>query len=131
MARSRIELSGLEVEAERLVREGHSRADVSRMLGVPATTLSGWALRRGWRKKDLEQEQADEAIDEAVRRIGKAQAGREEAEAREVERRRKLAQAMEDQREQERQAREEALRRLETTIAFLCGPRETAAPEGD
>lgn len=56
MARSYAELMGLEFEAERLVRAGESRAEVSRRLGVPLQTLAGWALRGGWRKKDLDLE---------------------------------------------------------------------------
>jgi transposase-like protein len=60
MARSYAELMGLEFEAERLVRAGESRAEVSRRLGVHPTTLSGWALRGGWRKKDLELERNPE-----------------------------------------------------------------------
>jgi hypothetical protein len=47
------ELMGLQFEAERLVRAGESRAEVSRRLGVSPQTLAGWALRGGWRKKDL------------------------------------------------------------------------------
>lgn len=58
MVRSRVELMGLEFEAERLVREGVSRADVSRMLGVHPQTLAGWALKGGWRKKDLDLERS-------------------------------------------------------------------------
>ena len=60
MARSYAELMGLEFEAERLVRAGESRAEVSRRLGVHPTTLSGWALRGGWRKKDLDLERNPE-----------------------------------------------------------------------
>ncbi len=56
MARSSVELTGLAYEAERLVRAGESRADVSRWLGVHPQTLAGWALRGGWRKKDLDLE---------------------------------------------------------------------------
>lgn len=56
MARSYAETMGLEFEAERLVRMGESRAEVSRRLGVPLQTLAGWALRGGWRKKDLDME---------------------------------------------------------------------------
>lgn len=56
MARSYAETMGLEFEAERLVRMGESRAEVSRRLGVPLQTLAGWALRGGWRKKDLDLE---------------------------------------------------------------------------
>ena len=109
MARSRIELWGLEVEAERLVRDGYSRAEVSRMLGVPATTLSGWALRHGWRKKDLEHERADEAIEAAVMRIGKAHGDRVEAREREIERRQRIDKAVADQR---------------SAVALLKGPEE-------
>ena len=56
MARSSVEAMGLQYEAERLVRSGESRAEVSRLLGVSVQTLAGWALRGGWRKKDLELE---------------------------------------------------------------------------
>ena len=56
MARSSVEAMGLQYEAERLVRSGESRAVVSRLLGVSVQTLAGWALRGGWRKKDLELE---------------------------------------------------------------------------
>lgn len=41
MARSHVELMGLEYEAERLVRSGESRAEVSRLLGVSVQTLAG------------------------------------------------------------------------------------------
>ncbi len=51
---------GLEAEAERLVRMGESRAEVSRRLGVHPQTLAGWALRGGWRRKDLEMERHQE-----------------------------------------------------------------------
>ncbi len=54
MAWSYAETMGLEFEAERLVRVGESRAEVSRRLGVPLQTLAGWALRGGWRKKDFD-----------------------------------------------------------------------------
>jgi transposase-like protein len=56
MSRSFAELMGLEYEAERLVRAGVSRAEVARRLGVHPQTLAGWALRGGWRKKDLDME---------------------------------------------------------------------------
>ncbi|OYX46157.1 MAG: hypothetical protein B7Y90_16830 [Alphaproteobacteria bacterium 32-64-14] len=60
MARAYAEMMGLEFEAERLVRMGESRAEVSRRLGVHPQTLAGWALRGGWRKKDLEMERNKE-----------------------------------------------------------------------
>jgi uncharacterized protein YjcR len=58
MARSSVELMGLAYEAEGLVREGESRADVARWLGVHPQTLAGWALTGGWRKKDLDLERS-------------------------------------------------------------------------
>ncbi len=56
MARSYAETMGLEFKAQRLVRMGESRAEVSRRLGVPLQALAGWALRGGWRMKDLDME---------------------------------------------------------------------------
>ena len=44
MARSRVEMMGLEYEAERRVRAGVARAEVSR--GVHTQTLAQWALQR-------------------------------------------------------------------------------------
>ena len=61
VARSYAELMGLEFEAERLVRSGESRAEVSRRLGVHPQTLATWALRGGWRRKDLDMERSGEA----------------------------------------------------------------------
>lgn len=58
MPRSRTELMGLMFEAERLVRDGVARAEASRQLGVHVQTLAGWALRHGWRLKDIEAERA-------------------------------------------------------------------------
>jgi hypothetical protein len=66
MARTSAELMGLEVEAERLVRMGESRAEVSRRLGVSPQTLAGWALRGGWRKKDIELERQEEIARETI-----------------------------------------------------------------
>lgn len=66
MARSYAELMGLEVEAERLVRMGESRAEVSRRLGVHPQTLAAWALRGGWRKKDLDMERNAEITRETL-----------------------------------------------------------------
>lgn len=66
MPRSYPELMGLEIEAERLVRMGESRAEVSRRLGVHPMTLAGWALRGGWRKKDLDRERSAEATRETI-----------------------------------------------------------------
>jgi hypothetical protein len=69
MARSYAELMGLEVEAERLVRMGESRAEVSRRLGVHVSTLAQWALRGGWRRKDIELEQQQAIARDTVRMI--------------------------------------------------------------
>jgi len=69
MSRSYAELMGLEAEAERLVRSGESRAEVSRRLGVSVQTLAGWALRGGWRKKDLDLERSGEATHRTLRAI--------------------------------------------------------------
>lgn len=69
MTRSRVELMGLAFEAERLVRAGESRAEVSRMLGVSVQTLAGWALRGGWRKKDLELEASGAITRRVIRNV--------------------------------------------------------------
>lgn len=69
MARSRVELMGLEFEAERLVRAGESRAQVSRVLGVSVQTLAGWALRGGWRKKDIELEKSGAITRRVIRNV--------------------------------------------------------------
>ena len=71
--RSSLELTALNVRAERLVREGYSRADVSRMLGVSAATLAQWALRQGWRKKDLEYEAADRTLQRVAGEVQQGQ----------------------------------------------------------
>ena len=43
----------LTFEAERRVPAGGPRAEVARSLGLPVSTLSDWAHRGGWRRKDL------------------------------------------------------------------------------
>jgi len=70
---------GLEAEAERLVRMGESRAEVSRRLGVHPQTLACWALRGGWRKKDLDLERSAEATRRTILAIrhGNAQVDRQ------------------------------------------------------
>ena len=69
MSRTYAELLGLEMEAERLVRSGESRAEVSRRLGVHVSTLSQWALKGGWRRKDLDLERSGEATRRTLRAI--------------------------------------------------------------
>ena len=74
MARSRVELMGLEYEAERMVRSGTSRAEVARILGVHPQTLACWALRGGWRKKDLDMERSVATTRRVVRNVAAAHA---------------------------------------------------------
>jgi hypothetical protein len=74
MARSYVELMGLEYEAERLVRSGESRAEVARLLGVHPQTLAGWALRGGWRTKDLDRERSGAITRRVVRNVAAAHA---------------------------------------------------------
>lgn len=59
----------LKAEAEMRVRSGQSRADVSRELGIPLPTLAQWACQGGWRRKDLEEDRAQEQVRNAGRRI--------------------------------------------------------------
>ena len=72
MSRSGVELMGLRYEAERLVRQGESRADVARMLGVHPQTLAGWALKDGWRKKDLDLERSGAITRRVIRNVAAA-----------------------------------------------------------
>jgi len=48
-----LETEELKAEAERRVRAGECRADVARSLGIPVSTLRDWALKGGWRRKDI------------------------------------------------------------------------------
>lgn len=48
----------LQQEAERRVRAGQSRPDISRELGLPLHLLASWALKGGWRIKDIRAEQS-------------------------------------------------------------------------
>jgi hypothetical protein len=57
--RSEDESAILRKEAERRVRAGESRADISRALNVPLATLANWAFAGGWRAKDIAAEQAE------------------------------------------------------------------------
>ena len=69
MARSRVEMLGLQYEAENLVRDGMSRAEVSRMLGVHSQTLAQWALQGRWRKKDLDLEHSGATTRRTIRNV--------------------------------------------------------------
>ncbi len=66
MRRSGAEIMGLQYEAERLVRQGMARAEVSRRLGVHTQTLAQWALQGGWRKKDLDYARSTEATRKTI-----------------------------------------------------------------
>jgi uncharacterized protein YhaN len=82
--RSKVELELLRLEAERRVRAGQSRAEVSRVLGVAPMTLAGWALKYRWRQKDLEEERRPEATQAAIERIRNALAQEQEEDRRRV-----------------------------------------------
>src|SRR6185295_15128129 len=58
--RTREELAELRAEAERRVRSGEAQLEVAHDLDVPPTTLSGWATRGGWRRRDLDREVYEE-----------------------------------------------------------------------
>jgi hypothetical protein len=81
MARSYPELMGLQVEAERLVRAGESRAEVSRRLGVHPQTLAQWALQGGWRKKDIDMERQAEVTTRTLMAIRKGNRQADEQQA--------------------------------------------------
>jgi hypothetical protein len=69
-------MMGLQYEAERLVRSGMPRAEVSRMLGVHSQTLAQWALSGKWRKKDIELEGSGGTARRTIRNIAMAHAQR-------------------------------------------------------
>jgi transposase-like protein len=52
----------LAAEAERRARDGESLVEIARTMGVPTSTLSDWALKGGWRRKDLQGEKRDELV---------------------------------------------------------------------
>jgi len=51
--KTRDEMEEITLEAERRVRAGEPRAEVAQALGIPLSTLAGWAHRGKWRRKDL------------------------------------------------------------------------------
>jgi hypothetical protein len=69
-------MMGLQYEAERLVRAGVPRAEVSRMLGVHTQTLAQWALQGQWRKKDLDLEGSGSETQRTIRNVAAAHARR-------------------------------------------------------
>jgi transposase-like protein len=125
MTRSYTELLGLEFEAERLVRAGESRAEVSRRLGVHPTTLSGWALRGGWRKKDLDLERNPEITRKTILAI------RDGNRAVNAQRdlRRQMAGFMREAIELLAAGDERSLSELERRLAGVAAPARLEAPE--
>ncbi|MDP3493940.1 MAG: hypothetical protein Q8R82_12565 [Hyphomonadaceae bacterium] len=123
VARSYAELMGLEFEAERLVRQGTSRAEVSRRLGVHPQTLSTWALRGGWRKKDLDMERSGEATHKTLQAI---RDGNRAADA-QAEMRAQLAGLMREAVALLADGGEEAMGRLERMLAGVEAPRRLEA----
>ena len=47
------EVAALAAEAEKRVRRGERHVDVAEALGIPSSTLSDWARKGRWRRKDL------------------------------------------------------------------------------
>ena len=125
MARSYSELMGLEFEAERLVRCGESRAEVSRRLGVHPQTLATWALRGGWRKKDLDLERSGEASRETILAIRR---GNRAADAQKALRER-LAEVMREAVHLLADGGEEALAQVERMLSGVPAPKRLEAPK--
>ncbi len=125
MTRSYAELMGLEVEAERLVRCGESRADVARRLGVHPSTLSIWALRGGWRQKDLDLERSAEAARETVMAI---RHGNRQADAHKAARE-KLRGFMVEAVALLAEGSDEALAKLSGMIGAIAAPKRLEAPK--
>ena len=125
MARSYSELMGLEFEAERLVRSGESRAEVSRRLGVHPQTLSTWALRGGWRKKDLDMERSGEATRETLHAIRR---GNRAVDAQRALRER-LAEVMREAVQLLAEGSEAALAEVERMLSGMAAPKRLEAPK--
>jgi hypothetical protein len=53
IGRTEAEVVALAAVAEQRVRRGERHADVAEALGIPSSTLSDWARRGRWRRKDL------------------------------------------------------------------------------
>jgi hypothetical protein len=60
--RTAAETRALKEEAERRARRGESLAEIARTISVPTSTLSDWALKGGWRRKDLLPERSNEIV---------------------------------------------------------------------
>ena len=59
----------LAAEAEHRARAGESLTAIAHSMGVATSTLSDWARLGGWRRKDLEEEQAGEIARLTVERV--------------------------------------------------------------
>ncbi len=125
MSRWRGEVMGLELEAERLVRSGESRAEVSRRLGVHPQTLATWALRGRWRKKDLELERAEDIRRETILTIRAGNATVNDQNAK----RAKLAETMQQAVRLLAAGDAASLAKLETMIARAEPVKLLAGPE--
>ena len=52
----------LAAEAERRARDGESHVEIARTMEIATSTLADWALKGGWRRKDLEKERLDDLV---------------------------------------------------------------------
>jgi transposase len=76
--RSTAELEALSAEAERRVRDGESRAEVALALDVPLSTMTDWARRGRWLRRDLEAEHRPELTRLVAERIAQLRDREEE-----------------------------------------------------
>jgi transposase-like protein len=60
----------LAAEAEQRARAGESLAAIAHAMGIPTSTLSDWALKGRWRRKDLQATHADEIACATAERVG-------------------------------------------------------------
>ena len=125
MARSYAELMGLEFEAERLVRSGESRAEVSRRLGVHPQTLATWALRGGWRRKDLDMERSGEATRATLHAIRR---GNQAADA-QIALREQLREVMREAVQLLADGSEAALGQVERMLSGMAAPKRLEGPK--
>ncbi len=125
MSRTYAELMGLEMEAERLVRSGESRAEVSRRLGVHVSTLSQWALKGGWRRKDIELERSREATRRTLHAIRDGNRAADAPAALRAE----LALVMREAVRLLADGGEGAMERLERMLGAMAAPQRLEAPK--
>lgn len=125
MARSSQELMGLRYEAERMVREGTSRAEVARRLGVHPQTLAGWALMGGWRKCDIDYQRSPKVTKATLGAIREAHEQHREAQAAEARRMELMRAALKLIAE----GSAEDVARLEALIEAVPEPKALEAPK--